>query len=232
LLVLKDQDNLNGMLSVLREARDRTWAAGTARVLFGRVWELPTPTSRRRRGFLSRALDRSATKILTSTFLREQEAEGVIDFAGRRFMLDYGEYAALYDDGQKWEGRSGSPLAALRPRPEPSAELLWFVEVLAHAADVVLEGTEEVRGTLCRRLRATLDLRDAERSTSGDGSLPAPLAGAPDLDAVPVDVWLDDEHVRRVRLAVPQRTDTFELWDIGAIDPDWSCLPTFRSEMP
>jgi hypothetical protein len=52
---------------------------------------------------------------------------------------------------------------------------------------------------------------------------------AEDLHAVPVDVWID-EHVRRVRLAVPLFEVVLELWDVGRTgELDWTCLPSFRT---
>jgi hypothetical protein len=74
-------------------------------------------------------------------------------------------------------------------------------------------GAETLRGTPCRAV--------------------AVLAGSAELT-----VWIDDEHVRRIRSewrdpdpryrrSVKQ---TFELWDFGVAvgSLDWSCLPSFQ----
>ena len=52
-----------------------------------------------------------------------------------------------------------------------------------------------------------------------------------DLLALPVEVWLDAQHVRRVRYRPEHLTETLELWDFGVAldDLDWTRLPAFRS---
>lgn len=47
---------------------------------------------------------------------RRQEAEGVIDFAHRRYAVDYGYYSVMYVDGQHWSGRSGRARQTLPAR--------------------------------------------------------------------------------------------------------------------
>jgi len=55
-----------------------------------------------------------------------------------------------------------------------------------------------------------------------------------DLLALPVEVWIEDTQIRRIRFSfegIEQHTDTLELWDFGVSldDLDWTRLPTFRS---
>ena len=75
-------------------------------------------------------------------------------------------------------------------------------------------GAEAVRGTMCRKV--------------------AVRAGSAELT-----VWIDDDHIRRVRYAegapgpdtAVVRSWTLELWDFGvpADSLDWSRLPSFRT---
>jgi hypothetical protein len=52
---------------------------------------------------------------------------------------------------------------------------------------------------------------------------------------LPLDVWLDQTYVRRVRFTREERfgreTEAIELWEFGVTvnHLDWTRLPTFRS---
>jgi hypothetical protein len=52
-----------------------------------------------------------------------------------------------------------------------------------------------------------------------------------DLLSLPIEVWVDESHVRRIRFEHKDQVDTVELWDFGTpMDGlDWTRLPTFRS---
>ena len=86
----------------------------------------------------------------------------------------------------------------------------------------------------CRHLGCTADLSRASQAAAGRIAVPV-RSRFEDLLALPLEVWLDDMHIRRVRFSsaegAEQRSETLELWDFGVAvdDLDWTRLPTFRS---
>jgi hypothetical protein len=165
---------------------------------------------------------------------RRQTSEGIIDIAGRRYMLDYGSYARLYADGKEWDGRSGRALATLPPDGSAFPTPLWLLDLLAGVVGASETGTEEVRGVTCRHLAATADLSRASQAVRGGIAAPG-RRRFEELLALPVEIWIDDTQIRRIRFnsseGVEQHTDTLELWDFGVPidDLDWTRLPTFQS---
>jgi hypothetical protein len=160
---------------------------------------------------------------------------GIAEPAQGRYMIDYGLWAELHADGKTVRGRSGRALQALRnSRWERPEEVLWLVRLLPGTTDAALEGTDTLHGTLCQRLAAHVDLARAS-AASGAGLRPPLVERFEDLSALPVTVWIDGQHVRRIRsehdLALEFITTTLDLWEFGvpAGDLDWSRLPTFRS---
>jgi hypothetical protein len=228
-------------IEVIADARERTLAAVSARIelFIDHTWESPPVPRRprRRRGGLMRpvrAVAKMAGKRLLKAVIGDfdfhhQNAEGVLDLDRRRYMLDYGSYARLYADGKEWDGRSGRRLVTLTTDVDVVPTPLWLLDVLAGVTAATDEGTEDVRGTPCRRLTATIDV-SASKLTPGGVAVPT-LARFEDLLALPVEVWADDRHVRRVRFRPEHRTETLELWHFGVPldDLEWTCLPTFRS---
>jgi hypothetical protein len=107
---------------------------------------------------------------------------------------------------------------------------LWLLDLLAGLTVATDEGGADVRGTACRHFSTTVDVSRASNVTPGGVAVPR-LRRYEDLLALPVAVWIDDEHVRRVRFRAEDRIDTVELWDFGVSlgDLDWTRLPTFRS---
>src|SRR5262249_45829817 len=88
-------------------------------------------------------------------------------------------------------------------------------------------------GTASRRFAAHVDLERASAATE-DGLKPPPVERFEELRALPVTVWIDGQHVRRIRFEsrpLPRHISTLDLWKFGvpAGDLDWSRLPTFRS---
>lgn len=208
-------DDIRPAIDAIAGARERTLAAASARIelLIDHRWEMP-PLPRRRRGGLARpmlSLGRAAGKRLLKAATRHfehQRAEGVLDLAGGRYMLDYGSYACLYADGKEWGGRSGRPLATLSPGEGPPSPL-WLLDILSGVTTATDEGTEDVRGTPCRHIGATTDMSRASRATPGGLDVPA-RGRFEDLLALPVEVWVDDTHARRVRFSSEHRTETLE----------------------
>lgn len=227
----------------VRVALGRTLAARTARIALTTdlTWRMPEGRERRegRQGRLARPLISAGTtvgrRVLKAAAKgldwRHLVGEGVLDIAGRRFMLDHGSYARLHADGREWSGRSGRLLETLPTDPDERPTPLWLLDLLQGATEAHDDGADDVRGVACRRLRVTADLGRASAATP-HGLAPPKQRRFEDLLALHVDVWLDDDaHVRRVRFVDEHRTDTLELWDLGVPvdDLDWTRLPTFRS---
>jgi hypothetical protein len=226
-------------IELVADSHTRTMAAATARIelLIDHTWEMPERPRRRRGGLLrpvtsvAKATGKRLLKAATRRFdVRHQSAEGVIDFRHRRFMLDYGHYARLYADGKEWSGRSGRRLSTLPPDEQKPPGPLWLLDLLAGLTVATDDGSDDVRGTACRHFSASVDVSRASSVTPGGVAVPG-LRRYEQLLALPVEVCIDDEHVRRVRFRGEDRTDTVELWDFGVslADLDWTRLPTFRS---
>jgi len=83
--------------------------------------------------------------------------------------------------------------------------------------EVSVVGDDEVRGVPARHLRATLDLSGAQAAPAASFEARLVAAG---VDALPVDVWLDDAGViRRLLVSLDDAgsmTTTFEVYDVGA----------------
>lgn len=79
------------------------------------------------------------------------------------------------------------------------------------------EAAARLRAVATRHLRATLDLSGAQAAP--EASFEARLVAA-GIDALPVDVWLDDAGVvRRLRVSLDSAgtmTTTFDVYDVGA----------------
>jgi hypothetical protein len=214
----------------VRDRANRTMAASSARievrvdtgvVLAQRPGRRPPGPAAR----LARAAARAAWKSVASTGyvtrLRDMflhpAAEGFIEPAAGRYMIDFGGYAEVRAGGRHFGGLSGEPL---RPRfqkhraPEPLDDPLGLLIELQGATDAGYAGDQAVRGTPCQVV--------------------AVRAGPAELT-----VWIDDVHIRRIRSAEHASDEhssvskslTIELWDFGvAVDSlDWSRLPRFRT---
>lgn len=242
-----------GVADVVLRAYDATVAAGTARVVavtehdFAQWDTLP-----RRRGPLSWPV-RFVAKVVGALLwpvelvakaagrrlwtlvghgisFRRQEAEGVIDFKHRRYAVDYGGYSRMYVDGQEWTGRSGRARLTLSPHADVVPTPLWLVDLVAGVTHADDNGTDIVRGATCRHFSARVDVSRASAATSGGVAVPA-RGSFDELLSLPVEVWVDDTYVRRVRYEGDHTAETVELWDFGVRIKalDWIYMPTFRS---
>ena len=150
-------------------------------------------------------------------------------------MIDFGSFARLHAEGMSFGGRSGRSLQKLDPWPlgEGVGDGLWLLRLLPGTTDASPEGTDTLHGTACRRLAAHVDMERAAAASAED--LPAPQVGSfKELRALPVTVWIDGQHVRRIRFehgTLPKHLNTLDLWQFGVPvdDLDWSRLPAFRS---
>ena len=143
--------------------------------------------------------------------------EGFCEPTADRYLIDNGGYAQMCIDGRYFGGPPGHPLQARHREHRPPTggnEPLGVLRALREVTDARLIGDEAVRGTACRAVAVT--------------------AGSAELT-----VWVDDQHVRRVRSEEhSSRPDfslstitTLELWDFGVpVDSlNWSRLPSFRT---
>src|SRR5436190_5260577 len=228
---------------------ERTLAFPRARIELSRDWRFMWPDRahppRRHGGLLrplgklAKAAAKQAGKAAWRHWAKDHDpghltAEGVIEPPARRHMIDFGSYAELYKDGKRWGGRSGRPIATLDPwPPDRQIDLWWLLDVLRGATDASLEREEVLHGTTCRRLAVRVDL--ARASTLAPSGLHVPsVERFEELNALPVTVWIDGEHVRRVSFTEGDTTSSTLTLDIVGFDPatgalDWERLPTFRS---
>jgi hypothetical protein len=178
----------------------------------------PGPAGRLARRFAKVAWDRIAPGV-DAAFLREafthQVGEGFVLPTAGRYLIDFGGYAQMCIDGERFGGASGHRLEARNrerraPQPDDPLELLKQLQGVTDARHI---GGETLRGTPCRTA--------AVRTGSAE-----------------LTVWTDDEHIRQVQMqehasseySSVTQTRTLELWDFGVpVDSlDWSRLPDFR----
>jgi hypothetical protein len=227
---------------------ERTLAEPRARVEFTREWRFIWPEARRRtrrRGGLLRPVGKLVTTAakqagkaawrhwMKGVRTGDMTASGIIEPPARRHMIDFGSYAEIYKDGTRWGGRSGRPLATLDPwPPDRMIDLWWLLEALLGATHARHEGEDHLYGVTTRRIAADVDLTRASARMPG---LRVPsVERFEDLTALPMTVWIDGEHVRRVRFtegSPPSGALTLDLveFDPATGDLDWERLPTFRS---
>jgi hypothetical protein len=207
---------------------DRTLRASSARIEYRIDTVLPERRPRPRSGPLGRlarlaaraAWERIAPGV-DAAGLREafthQVGEGFLEAADGRYQIDYGAYAQMYIDGKRFGGRPGSLVQAHHRdhhAPDRRSDPLGLLMLLQGTTDAQHVRDETVRGTPCRMV--------------------AVRAGSAGLT-----VWIDDEHIRRIRFeehassvqASVSRIVTLELWDFGlpAVSLDWSRLPSLRT---
>jgi hypothetical protein len=221
----------------------RTLAAPSARVAFHQSWNVPKLEAprRRRRGGLLRVLLWPIKLAFRMAWRRAiggrrfgaLSAKGILEPATGRHMIDYGSYAEIYKDGDRFGGRSGRPVKTLEPWPpgEKDTEMLWLLRLALGVVDASEEADQDLHGTSCKKLAVRIDFEKALAATNAH--LPSPAVDRFELlHALPATVWIDPEHVRRIEFTdLGSRHLVLELWDFGldTAEYDWSRLPTFRS---
>jgi hypothetical protein len=151
-------------------------------------------------------------------------------------MIDFDWYAEICTDGVTFGGLSGRSLQTLRPCSKQEGVVLWLLRLLPGTTDARPDGTEILRGTLCRKYAVHAEVARAAAAI-GLAKLVAPSGVSATLPPVlTLAVWIDDQHIRQVRFEDRVRgsakTLVLELWDFGVSVEglDWSRLPTFRTE--
>lgn len=216
---------------------ERTLGADSARIGLHHEMDASLPSRRpRRRGGLLRPFVRLAA--MTARRAWEEagrrwttfSSEGFIEPSRRRHMVAVSQgWAMMLKDGRLFNGRPGQPLATLEPAATKAGPAFdpWFVlDALRGLEVAALEGEEIVRGTSCRRLAVRVDIARASGATLG-GVRPPEVDRYEELLALPLTVWTDGTHVRRVRFEAGISTLHVELWDFGVPTNhlDWSRLP-------
>lgn len=227
-------------LEELREARDRSIDAGTARVALHaeNKWQWPSVADLPGSGPVQasvRIAGRAAGRVLKLAVkdfdFGRLEGEGVLDIVGRRWMLDFGSYAQLRTDGKLWHGRSGRLLSTLPSEATRASDPLWLWDLLAAVTAADAAGLEMLGGDLCTHLDVITNLARVSEATPDDVPLPGGFNRFEQLEALPVAVWLCGGQIRRIRFDHGFTVDTLDFWDFGVSvnSYDWSRLPTFRS---
>jgi hypothetical protein len=228
---------------------ERTLSVSRAWIELARDWTFTWPQNRpgvhRRGGLLrpvgrlARTAGRAVGKAAWRRWTEDHDpghlsAEGIIEPPARRHMIDFGSYAEIYKDGERWGGRSGRSLATLAPWPaDRLIDLWWLMDVLRGTTAATVEGQETLRGARCRRIAAQVDLGRASALTEGGLHVPS-VERFEDLSALPLTVWIDGQHVCRVRFREGDPGSSTLTLDLVDLDPDagdldWGRLPTFRS---
>jgi hypothetical protein len=229
----------------------RTLAASSARIaLFSDVDVVRTKPSARpgTAGRLARLVGRAVWgRVSGGADFRHAAAEGFLEPAVGRYMIDFGSYAEICADGVTFGGRSGRSLQTLRPASRHEGNVLWLLRLVPGTTDARLEGAETLRGSLCRKYTARVEVPRAVAASGTSGLPPQSGVVSPQPPVLALVVWIDDRHVRQVRfedrvpkdLRAEQRTSvakvlTLELWDFGVLvqELDWSRLPDFRTQPP
>ena len=171
-------------------------------------------------------------------------AEGFLEPAASRYMIDFGSYAEICADGVTFGGRSGRSLHTLRPYSKHEGDVLWLLRLVPGTTDARPEGTETLHGTSCRKYSAHVEVQRAAAASARPGLGPPSGVDFTQPPTLVLTVWIDGLHIRRVQFAdgAPRQTRpaqggsvrkilTLDRWDFGepVRELDWSRLPTFRS---
>ena len=178
-------------------------------------------------GSLLETLVKTALRLL----FRQHSAEGVLDLANRRYMMDFGSFAMLGMGHHRWSGLSGRAISTLPENAPTMWEPLWLFALLQGATEIDVRGTEVLHGSACRRFAVRADVPRAAAGSPSDFPLP-PAENYGDLLGLLLELWLDGEgRIRRVTLETRLAALRLDLLDFAVAEPsDWTRLPIFRSK--
>lgn len=179
------------------------------------------------------------------------EAAAALEAAGQEIEGDWSQPTAVVVDGDAVYSQLG-PMAEAYGRAPGDWVRARIADVTAAGAEndalalaldplgpldllyrpvgevALVAGHEEVRGVPTRHVRATLDLTGADGAPA---SFEARLVAA-GVDALPVDVWLDDGGiVRRVAVAVDGVASLVTVFEVYDVDADITVDPPPESEV-
>jgi hypothetical protein len=224
---------------------ERTLAAPRARIELDRridfAWPERPRIARRRGGVLRPVgeLAKRAGKAAWNHWFDGERfghltGEGIIEPPARRYMIDFGSYAEVYEQGARWGGGSGQPIGTRDPWPaERQADVWWLLDVLRGVVDARVEAEDSLHGVPCRRVATRVDLSRASELSPGGLYVPK-VRRYEELEALPVTTWIDGQHIRRVRFTDGDEASTTLTLDLVEFDPetgriDWRRFPDFRS---
>ena len=222
--IVRNRSSDDPLLAV-HDARRRLLAARTARLSLTREPSAAPPEPRGLLRRLARTLIGPGQTI---------EAQGILDLGRPGSAYDHGQFAVTELGDGIWGGPSGRSLEGMPVDPDCRPGPLWFLGAIEFLNAASEDGSDEVDGTPCRRFRVRADLGvDVDVRAAETAGAMAWLPDVPDLAAVPLTVWIDEQFVRRVSMSAGGQVRTLELWDIGADVRgfDWSRLSTFRTRV-
>ena len=155
-----------------------------------------------------------------------------MDLQRRCYMLDHGGFARMGADGKEWAGQPGRAISTRSAEEPNSPTPLWLIDVIAGMTEATMASTDVVRGTPCTHHHVTVALSQASRVIRDAVAVPG-VDRFEDVLASPIEVWIDDHHLRRVRFSQAMRIDTLELWDVGSPLEgfDWTRLQAFPTTL-
>jgi hypothetical protein len=120
-------------------------------------------------------------------------------------------------------GRAVWALSTLPSAPSEQPVPFWLVDLLNGVSWAAPADRQDVRGASCRRYPASV--------ARGHAATMLPRNWLDEGSDLPIELWIDDRYIRRIRVVAERRTWTLELWDFGVDvdDFDWTRLPVFRS---
>ncbi|MHA6802621.1 hypothetical protein [Salinifilum ghardaiensis] len=195
-------------LTQLRDAVDRTVAAGAARVTlhldFAQNRAKFDAAVPRRRGILP-----ALTRAIIRRLPKGLDAEGFLDLAGRRAMFDEGRLALLQLEDRVWTGRPGRTLDSLDAEAPPQfVTPLWLFDTLTDVTALEDHGVDDDPTRPWRHITARTTAQGNDET---------------------VEVWLDDTHIRRLRLGRDTTTMTLDEFGVDADELDWTRLPSYQA---
>jgi hypothetical protein len=159
-------------------------------------------------------------------------ATGVIEFATRRYMLDYGGYAEMDAGDGRRTGRSGEPPVAAPLEVTASYNVPpWLLDLARGITDVEDAGAEEIRGRMCRRLAGPRRPTPCRRR---DVALARAPARRPYSDLERLSLSCGSRPMAMAAAALRRRGGRRHARpDRPRIEPprDWSRLPDFGSAL-
>lgn len=209
------------------------------RLVIGLPWveTAETPREQRRDGAQGLARRLLGALLRKGTHLA---GEGFAEPAARRYMIDCGFGGFVCREGAVDQGRHGWRVPPPRRQSDQVSVMhwLWPLWALTGTAAARTVSTEAVRGIACQQLIVQVDL--ARALEAGGEGWPASFCPGPEaLTTAALAVWIDEQHVRRVRFSQSARgevspepadrvsTVEVELWDFGTsvAHLDWSRFP-------